>query len=69
MTFALRGLAEKHTVALIGCMSVTVTRGEGVQKFQKISEFICEWSLGWGTKAEMEGAPSSSLLRPESLIF
>ena len=43
MTSALRGgggLAQKQTIVLIGCVSVTVTRGEGVQNPEKFADII-----------------------------
>ena len=48
MTSALRGeggLSEKQTIVLIGCVSGTVTRGEGVRKSQNFADVICEQPL------------------------
>ena len=44
MTSALMGeeLAIKQRMVVIGCVSVTMTRGEGVQKHQILAHVVCE---------------------------
>ena len=36
-------MAQKQMIVLIGCVSGTVTRGEGVQKCQISADVIYEW--------------------------
>ena len=52
MTSALRGeeggVVQNVTIVLIGCVSGTVTRGEGVQKTENFADVIYVWPL-WRT--------------------
>ena len=52
-------LTQKWTRVLIGCVSVTVTRGEGgeVENTEHVADIICEWSLWlWRRRGRGEGA-------------